>query len=333
MYKNFKSKCFGKLAVTVVLICVVVGCALLVGCNINKNEGNNKTFGNQTDRNLAQMQEKIATDFESLLANNSGLIEIAQFIDKNISEASKETATMIIDKFEREQEEYLAENKYAYYENGIREKLFAHYKRTYDLSKIYEIEDQEIKTLLTKFRNSGYRVKYYEGTFSPKIDYESYKKYGNYLTDDMVQYIDIMITETNKPAILDSSFDISGAEAIRRMLKIEEFINTHPNSVRIREMKDLYITYLRIVLHGPGNNPVFGYETGAMMQFMKKDYLQAVIDANNKDGFIKILSDLMSMLNKSDYIMTDEIATYRHDVIGNFISAWGYNENYYYEIE
>jgi len=53
------------------------------------------------------------------------------------------------------------------------------YTQGFDLGKVYEIEDEKVRELLSKTKNSGYRVETAEGMFFPVIDYEVYKNTVN----------------------------------------------------------------------------------------------------------------------------------------------------------
>jgi len=83
------------------------------------------------------------------------------------------------------------------------------------LGKVYEIEDEKVRELLSKTKNSGYRVETAEGMFFPVIDYEVYKKYSEYVTEDVKEYINIMAEESNNPPAKDAALVVVGMRCLK----------------------------------------------------------------------------------------------------------------------
>jgi len=52
--------------------------------------------------------------------------------------------------------------------------------------------------------------------FFPVIDYEVYKKYSEYVTEDVKEYINIMAEESNNPPAKDAALVVGWDEVLKR---------------------------------------------------------------------------------------------------------------------
>src|SRR5690554_6132018 len=108
-------------------------------------------------------------------------------------------------------------------------RIYKIYQNGFDLNKINDINeinkilDQELKELLIETRNSGYKVETAEGMFFPIIDYQFYKQFTSYLSNDMENYIKIMSVESKEVPAKDAALVIGWDEILNRALSQEEF--------------------------------------------------------------------------------------------------------------
>ncbi len=309
-----------KIAGVFLAITVIVP-GLLAGCAANKANGsiNPQTTSTQApiaSSNIEDGQDKIMEAYQKLLINNSGLIEIIKFVDKNISKVSEQNALVMIDQLEKLQKEYLPELEEKYYtDNGdIQNKFMEVFSKDFDIKKIESIEDLKVKELLTETKESGYKVETAEGMFFPVINYEFYKKYSGFVAADFKEYIDIMAIESDEMLAKDAALVVGWDELLKRAVKQEKFIAQYGNSIRIDDVKALYKKYLSFALLGFNNTPLFDGTPKVMVEDAKKSYMAAMKDGK-EGGFLTILSDYMDLLNKNDYKLTDEVDKYRKDVL------------------
>jgi hypothetical protein len=257
-------------------------------------------------------------DYEALLENNDTLIEAVKFMDENISKVSTDNAAIMVVEFEKAQKQFITKLEDEFYkDNGaIQNKINELNKPGFDITKIDEIEDSELKALLIKTRDNGYKVETAEGMFFPEINYEFYQKYSDKVTPDIKEYIDLMAVESNNVPAKDAALVISWEEVLKRALNQEKYIAQYKNSTKIDDVKALYKKYLTFTLLGLNNTPLFSYDSKLMDPDARKAYENFLKDGTNSD-FVKILNDYMEQIKKNDYKLTDDLDKYRKDIIDN----------------
>ena len=98
-------------------------------------------------------------------------------------------------------------------------------------------------------------------------------------------------------------------------MKQEKFIAGYPDSIRIDDIKGLYKRYLSFTLFGLNNTPLFSYDSNTMNSEAKQAYVD-VLKTNSKDsGYLKILRDYMSLMERNGYKLTNEVKKYQEQVI------------------
>lgn len=153
----------------------------------------------------------------------------------------------MINEFEMIQKKNLSRIEEKFYDSEIQNKIYEMYEPEFDLNKINDrntinmINDQELRELLLEIRSSGYKVETAEGMFFPIINYEYYQRYSFYVSSDMKEYIEIMTAESNKVPAKDAALVITWDEVLKRALSQEKFIIQYPESLKINDVKDLYI--------------------------------------------------------------------------------------------
>ncbi|HHW30603.1 MAG TPA: hypothetical protein GXX20_02845 [Clostridiaceae bacterium] len=313
------------IAITVSAAGMITGCAARdnqkeTGTNIEDSTDNSSEKQNTIENNDNEQDDKenkIMEEYRGLFSGNFSIKEIVEFIDKNISLVSDENATLMVDEFEKMQKEYLSELEEKYNNATIQEELGKKYLSDFDISKINKIDGIEnvgLRELLTETLESGYKVETAEGMFFPVINYEFYKKYSDYVTSDIKEYIDIMAIESSNPPAKDAALVISWEEILNRALTQEKFIIKNESSIRIQDIKNLYNKYMTFTLFGLNNTPLFTYDTKAMDPEAKEVYLRAV-EKVEESNFLKTLKEYVELLKKNNYKLTDEVEQFRKGIL------------------
>jgi hypothetical protein len=331
MNLKFTKGNIARTALAGILIIAVFAAGMLTGCeSTNKPDSTDSSkqqiTGNPEEKQTAteesttkqeEKQDKIMGDYKALLENNISLHEVVEFLDNNISLVSSENASVMIDRFEKLQKEFLPKLDERFYkEDSLQTQMREVYMEGFDISKLDEIKDEDLKELLAETRDSGYKVETAEGMFFPVIDYEFYKKYSPYVTPDIKGYIDLMAVESNSTPAKDAALVISWEEILKRALNQEKFISQYQNSIKIDDVKDLYKKYLSFTLFGLNNTPLFSYDSKAMAAEAKEAYMNAV-ESNSDSEFLKIVNDFLELLKKTNFKLTDEVDNYRKDAVEN----------------
>jgi hypothetical protein len=317
----FNKKVFLRIISLCMSTVVLVGAGLLTGCAtvVNNNTGSNKAEDKNPPAVQEDKQDKIMPEFIALVGENPKSDKLIEFIDKNISSVSaKEAATMLVE-LEKVQKSYLPILEEKYYEGdkgeAIQNNLSKVYKPGFDLDKIDDIQDAELKSLLTETRDMGYKVETAEGMYFPIMNYEYLKKYSPYASADIKDYIDIMAVETNKVPAKDAALMIGWDEVIERALAQESFIRKYGSSATIESMKELQKRYLTFMLYGLNNTPLFSYDTKTMDPEAKEAYTKAVKENGNSE-LMQLLGKYMEVLEKSNFKQSDEVEKFRKTAVG-----------------
>jgi hypothetical protein len=307
MINMYNKKAFIRSILIGISTVVLVGAGLLAGCTT--------IVSNDTDSNKAEdKQDKVMPEFMALVGENSKPDAIIEFMGKNIASVSKDNASKMLEELEKSQKNHLPELEEKYYkgENTIQNILNKVYKPEFDLNKLDDIQDAELKSLLEETRDMGYKVETAEGMYFPIMNYEYMKKFSSYAADYMKDYIGIMAVETNKVPAKDAALVIGWDEVIERALAQEGFIKKYGSSATVESMKELQKKYLTFMLFGLNNTPLFSYDTKTMNPEAKEVYEKAVKDNENSE-LMQLLYKYMEVLGKSNYKLSDEVEKFRKD--------------------
>lgn len=323
-----------KMKLLVILIGMTV--ALQVGCSNqgqdnkephnqeSKQEESNKDNDKQEvndDINIdtdvsANDDEEIIKKFDDLLADEDlSITDIIQYIKSNISLTSKETATMMVERLEGEQEYYLSSIEEEFASEEVQSILIEAILDGVDYKDPTNIQDKDVKALLNKTIDNGYSIDQAEGYVYPIIDYSLYEVFSSYINEDADTYFNIMATEARSPFAKDAALIISWDEVIYRALATEAYLDLYGSSTKANLIRELHNRYLRVALHGLDNTPLFEYETKVMNDEAKAVY-ETLVDNYPDSKFISTLKGFMDIVIKNDYILNDEVIKVRDSIQG-----------------
>ena len=272
-----------------------------LGCTATKQDEPAKT---------KEPKNTIMQDFQSLSQQGASLEEIANFITNNISQVAKADASTMVTEFEEMQKEQLTQFEAMFSPDTMQSKLAEEYP---NIAQQKAVKDPELKALLDKTNNSGYKVETAEGSFFPIIDYQFYEKFSAYVTTDSQDYIQIMAAESKQVPAKDAALVIGWDEILQRAQNQEKFLSTHKNSVKTKEVKELYQKYVSFTLYGANNTPLFSYETNTLNPKAKEIYLAAIKNPGNSE-YLKMLSLYLEVLAKNNFVLTEEVKQYRDHI-------------------
>lgn len=319
---NKKSKRWSIAAITITLAVAGAGFTnsnetvkAYLGLNIQKEGKENISLSSGKEISTSNKQKSIINNLVNLVNKNASVDEVSNFVEDNISKLSKENASLMICKLEEYQKNNLIKFEEEFYsDNDVQIRMNKVYKSDFDINKIDYIQDKELKDLLVKVRNSGYKIETAEGTYFPVLNYEIYKNYSNYVSEDLKDYIEIMAVESNNTPAKDAAIMISWDELLQRALKQEEFINKYKNSIRVNEVKELYKKYTAFALYGANNTPNFDYNTKTLLPEVRASYIKAIKEENNSK-LLSSIKGLVNVLEKSNYKLTDDVESYRKNLM------------------
>ncbi|NMA52843.1 MAG: hypothetical protein GX949_07565 [Peptococcaceae bacterium] len=251
------------------------------------------------------------SEFEELVRSEAKAEEIAGFVSQHIAGLSEADASQLVNGLEEMQQKELPLMESAYFENAIQEKIHSAYSA---IVAGNEPQDPELKALLARTKNSGYKLETAEGVYFPIIDYSFYNKYRDYVAPDLKAYIDIMAVESDQVPAKDAALVITWDEVVERALKQEEFINTYTDSSKTAAVRDLYEKYVLFTLYGLNNTPLFDYNSKTIKPDAREAYSKAIAGTGNSE-YLKMLREYMDVLNNNGYKLTDDVIAYRDNIV------------------
>jgi hypothetical protein len=250
---------------------------------------------------------EIKNEFKDLLDGGADLIELFEFIDKNIENSDSETASYMIAAVSKksEDERFDFENKFANSEiqQAILDALGGGYE--VDMDKLKNTDNENLKDLIEETIARKYRIINVEGFFMPIVDYAAYNMYRDYLTEEMNDYLDIQLDESVRPAILDAGIVIPVEEFLNRIDKSFAYMEKYPDSPRYNEIKQFNSGRLQVYLGGIDNTPVFDISGDIYPEKLSEFQDFALVFEGTALG--DVLKDYLNLLEQENYKHTAAI--------------------------
>lgn len=228
-----------------------------------------------------------------LLKKKGGLAYARSYITKHIHSVNRYQASLLVLKLENAAHASLGpatDKLLAPRFQTILAKAFSHGD---SIDKVLtRIKDKSLRSLLIDLRNSGYKLRMFEGNVYPVIDYDSYKRYQKNVNPDIKDYISLMAAESGAPSVGDAALLISWSEAIDRAVAQEAFIKAYPKSNRIKHIQMMYQGSLTYVYYGMPNTPLFRSGSKVLHPDARKAYNHAL--SSHKVSESKFLEGLKS---------------------------------------
>lgn len=229
---------------------------------------------------------------------NSGSVYLTkEYIDNNISKVNEDVATEMVDLYEQ------------YQDNNI-ERLYKDFKTAlfkadgpYDidiLNNIENIENVELKNILTEIRSNGYKLKRVWGDIIVVKDYSQFEEYKEYVTEDKKIYLECQNLLESQVYSEQDNMNI-----LKTLLEVENNIN----SIKDKEIKQetinkVYYELFLLVEVEEGN------ENTEITNFVNNNL-------NSITG--KIFSDYISALKKDEYIYEENFYNFLEEIENNII--------------
>ncbi|MEX2415089.1 MAG: hypothetical protein WD424_03015 [Paenibacillaceae bacterium] len=274
--------------------------------------------------NVVETDPAVMADFQALVDKKAAVAELKSFVDSQTGKVSNEDYTAMVLAFEDLQQDQLLALEDRFYNGAdFQEQLWESSKNGFDFSQIDTVSNPDLKKLLMDTRDGGYKVETAEGAYFPIIDYEGYVQYQAHVSEDIRDYIEIKAIESKEVSVKDAGMAIGWGEAVGRAVRQESFIVNHPSSFRIDEMKRLFGGYVYVTFNGLDNTPLFSYEDETVVPEAKTAYTDAVKSGTDSSPYLKRLSVLLDLIEKSGNKKSEEVMNYQQETT----ELW-YNSNF-----
>lgn len=280
--------------------------------------------GNKDHDNKDEYQEGAAAgnadnDSKSLLAaqreyirEGKDPVELKAWMDSIMDDLSEEDATIMVANFE----EYLSDSRQHYEtllpQDGYEELLQNVYDGTLKRGNI-KVSNDELRSLLDKMYEAGYKLKMSEGYFFPVVDYAYLTQYKGWVSEELYDYFNTMALESEQSFASDAGLIITWDELASRINTYEAFLAKYPGSKYRGEIQRYLLYYTEAYLFGLDNTPVFDFESDEIKEDVQKSYKDSLKAYPNTE-LSKLLDEHIKLLEAEGFKQTAKTASYRDEI-------------------
>ena len=246
-----------------------------------------------------------------LLKDYSGK-EALRYLEKNIQYLSIEKADEAIMKFVEHQTDSQGYYINRISDDNIQKNIDSAYNYDTGIFDSDLYKDKDTKNLIFEILDSGYKLYPDEGMYYPIIDYSVFKGFKDYVSDEMISYIDILSKDSDNPPSLDSTTSLTFDEITKRILLAEDHINNYPSGQTFSTIYDVYKMYNSFYLVTTAYTNGFDFDTKEISPELKKSY-ENFIANNPLSASAKLVEDYYGLLETDNFKLTDNGLNFIHN--------------------
>jgi hypothetical protein len=320
------------LSVMLMLIFIVTGCSLFTKAaattqsteeQVTENSDTSAVSETETTTTVQETETTAAqTEKSKEVESNFGLIgksadnieEIFKFIDENIKDATPEFASEMLYSIMKLCEEYKFDFTDKLSNQDVQSEIISLLPsfEQIDLNVLTGSGSQKVKELAQEAIDKKYRLIAVEGFIAPVVDYKAYDIYRPYITQEMKDYIDIKLDESERPSVMDAGIVIPVEDFVDRIIKSMDYAAKYPDSPRTDEVSKFNNGRIFVYLSGIDNNPVFDSSQKILPD--KLTEFQNIFTKYQDTEFGKILGSYLDLLGQENYNRTQKV----DDFLSNF---------------
>ncbi|GAB1476261.1 hypothetical protein MASR2M70_10950 [Bacillota bacterium] len=233
-------------------------------------------------------------------ADGESIGAAAEFLDDNISEVDRKTATEMVIEYREYLYNYIIQNK---------DKTIIQELGVYLDEKTGRIDEEKIKGSAHKpyydlIKSGSLMITIYEGMPVLRIDHNMLtEKYGEYISDSTMGLYSLCETLIEEPTTENAGLNVDWNELLRRTYEAERLIKKYPeDEATAEEANWIYTSHINSVLMGATNTPIFSYETKEFSASAQKAY-RAFILSEPDSVLTWVLNEYFDYLDSIDYTL------------------------------
>lgn len=313
---------------------LAVSLTIITGCGLSKDQGDipqttetkgeaasGETAVQETEEAATAGQEtdksqEIESEFNLFEKTVENIEDIFNFIDENIMDCDSDLASDMVYVVIRLCEDYKFEFTDKFIDLEVQNTIYelSPSMEEFDLELLKNTDNEKVKDIIEEAINKKYKLISVEGFIMPLVDYQAYDIYRQYLTQEMNDYLDIKLDESEKPSVMDAGIVIPVDDFIQRILKSMKYLEDYPDSPRFDEIKQLNDGRIFVYLSGIDNNPVFDSNQEILPDKLMD--FESNLEKYSDTKFGKILGLYLDLLEQENYIRTQKV----DEFLGNISS-------------
>lgn len=277
----------------------------VVGLNISK----------QGDLTESDKLPRVLNTF-SEITKTERPVKSLEYIEKNIANVSKLEADILAIMYVDHLKEYLDLYSLKLYNVEYQNALKEAYDKSFDLTRIKGEYSEDVMDFLRDVKEDGYLLYYRDGFITLSPNYNVLNSYGQYLSDEVNDYLELISREANEALSAGAGITISWEELAFRVINAEMYLQKYPNAMRYEEVKQMYLVYLDVMLRGMQNTPIYDWRSGFIRNDVYEMYNKTIIH-NANTTTAKILEDYLALIENNGNMIDQSIYDFAIKVISD----------------
>ena len=289
-------KFFNKLA----LLCLLMLLILTTSCK--KVEEDIVVDNKQepiTEVEIPKDPDDIMKEFYGMINGSETAANVELFVKESIENLDKDQADSMIWDYES----YLIQDLNVLLKDYEIANSNPELSQTFDLGvkdNVSSVKDVQLKELLDKTINNGYIILKGGGYIYPEIDYNKIVQYKEYITSEVVDYLEIMEIETKNRFTYGEEIEIPLVDLLSRAMKAENYLVGNKESKASNKIYELYTQYIDGIILGSGNPYVLANEGTSIIKDEILDEYKTFIFNNKDSRTSEILNEYINILENND---------------------------------
>ena len=262
----------------------------------------------------ADKSAEIEDNFNSLDKSKANIKEVFNFIDANIIDASPGLASEMIYSVLKLCEEYKFDFTDKFTDPAIQEAIYSILPslENIDLELLMQSNNQGVKDIAQEVIDKKYKLFAVEGFIMPLVDYKAYDGYRPFLTEEMNDYIDIKLDESERPSVMDAGIVIPVNDFVQRIIKSMDYVTNYPGSPRVEEVGQFNRGRIYVYFSGIDNNPVFDSDLKILPD--KLTEFEDIYTIYRDTDFGTLLGSYLDVLALENYTRTQNVENFLNNI-------------------
>lgn len=265
--------------------------------------------------------EEIIKEFRLLEKTNPKADLLKAFLDKNIEKVSQKDADEMVEVLENSLEKNIEvyQDKLVNIDRDNELIDIDGQEMYFRESSIGKIKDEKLRTEVKYLYENMYRLVNAEGSFIIIIDYSKFKKYDEYLSDELRSFLKIKSFDSDGMPMADGGLIISYDELVERIFKSEDFLKSYPDAKRRKEVLEEYEFKINAYLSGLPNTPIEDYDSKRIRDKVVESYKKT---AKEDYEISHIVAEYLKIIEDNNFIIDNNILLKANELVERAILAF-----------
>ncbi len=295
---------------------VISGCTYQPPERIMNGEPSAVIVENTSEEEVSSVADEIMEAYNRLLAKEPREDELLDFIQSKISRVPVMYADELVLGYERLQNSTFRNRHQFMMKEDVQAICLSNFKLDGVPKDFAKIEDVGLRIYVEELKNTGYKLVVKDGKYLPELDYDFYDQFREYISDELITYLDLMGMRKELLFTADQRLPITWDEVFERILLFEDFLKKYPESKKKDVVWLNYEYYTKLYLYGTEGTPAFNHSDSTLDNWLKVSYSNIYL-GNGESNFIRQFKEYLQVMEKEGYELTEAVDSQRNTVLYN----------------